>query len=66
MLYLDDILVYAKTKDQVRQYTKLVFEKLRVAGLRLKLSKCWFDCQKVTFFGFEVTLNRLVIDQSKI
>ena len=66
MLYLDDILVYAKTKDQVQQYTKLVFEKLRVASLYLKLSKYWFDYQKVTFLGFKVTLNRLVIDQSKV
>ena len=66
MLYLDDILVYAKTKDQVQQYTKLVFEKLRAAGLCLKLSKCRFDCQKVTFLGFKVTLNRLAIDQSKV
>ena len=66
MLYLDDILVYAKTKDQVQQYTKLVFKKLRTAGLRLKLSKYWFNCQKVTFLGFEVTLNGLAIDQSKV
>ena len=64
--YLDDILVYARTKDQVRQYTKLVFEKLRAAGLRLKLSKCRFDCQKVTFLGFEVTPNGLAMDQSKV
>ena len=40
--YLDDILIYSKTRAEHIQHVCLVLERLRAAGLYAKLSKCEF------------------------
>ena len=42
IIYLDDIIVFSKTPEEHIERLRGVFEKLSVAGLRLKLSKCEF------------------------
>ena len=43
IIYLDDIIVFSKTPEEHIERLRGVFEKLSVAGLRLKLSKCEFS-----------------------
>lgn len=42
LVYLDDILIYTKTMEEHTQLVRQVLEKLLVAKLYIKLSKCEF------------------------
>ena len=42
IIYMDDILIFAKTKEELKWITKLVLEKLRENNLFLKVKKCEF------------------------
>jgi len=44
----------------------MVLERLRDAGLYLKLSKCQFHVQEVTFLGFVVGLGGVKMDPAKV
>ncbi len=49
--YLDDVIVYSKTKDELYTNLELVFDAFRRANLRLKPKKCKFFQTKVEFLG---------------
>jgi hypothetical protein len=49
--YLDDFIVYTETFEQHIELLKKVFEKLRTANIKLKLSKCNFAKSEVEYLG---------------
>lgn len=49
--YIDNILVYSKSRSEHRRHVRLVLEKLRKAGLQCDISKCEFYAPKVTYLG---------------
>jgi uncharacterized membrane protein YukC len=55
--YLDDIVVYSNLLEEHQEHVRLVLAKLREARLYLKLSKCKFEVQRISFVGFIVTLE---------
>ena len=42
LFYVDDLLMYSETEEEHLEHLRLVFQKFREAGLKLKLSKCSF------------------------
>ena len=54
-VYLDDILVFAKTKDELYENLAEIFDRFRKANLRFKPKKCHFLQEKVEFLGYEVS-----------
>src|SRR6266498_3085094 len=43
-VYLDDVIIYSNNLDEYKRHIKAVFEKIRKANLKIKLSKCqWFQ-----------------------
>jgi len=66
LVYIDDIIVVGKTfEEHVRNVTQ-VFQRLRLAGLKLKPSKCQLFQQRVTFLGYVVSSRRIEPDPEKI
>ena len=55
--YLDDILIYSKDIKQHEEHVRLVFDKLRSAGLYAKLEKCNFHQSQVEFLGYIVSCD---------
>lgn len=53
-LYLDDVLLYAKTIDEAINYLQTVLEIFRQEGLTLNLKKCFFLQTAVSYLGFEI------------
>ena len=53
-VYLDDVIVYGKSKEELYDNLKVIFDRLRSAGLRLSPKKCKFLTESVEFLGFEV------------
>ena len=64
--YLDDILIYSKTREEHTRHVCLVLEKLRDAGLFAKLSKCEFAVPETKFLGIIVGRDGLRMDPDKV
>ena len=54
LAYIDNIVVWGDTTEEVLQNTSLVIEKLAEAGLMLNGSKCCFLAQEVELVGHVV------------
>ncbi|GJS33294.1 putative reverse transcriptase domain-containing protein [Tanacetum coccineum] len=66
IVFIDDILIYSKTKEEHEVYLKLVLELLRKEKLYAKFSKCEFWLQEVHFLGHVVNQSGIHVDPSKI
>ncbi|GJZ28563.1 reverse transcriptase domain-containing protein [Tanacetum coccineum] len=66
IVFIDDILIYSKTKEDHEVYLGLVLELLRKEKLYAKFSKCKFWIQEVQFLGHVVNQNGIHVDPSKI
>ena len=66
IVYLDDIIVYSRSRTKYIEYIKKVLEALKKYNLRLKLSKYFFFKTEVDFLGYIVILSRIVISKSKV
>ena len=53
--YLDDIIVSAPNINEHRKTLKIVFERLKQAGLKLNKSKCVFAQSKIKYLGHEIS-----------
>ena len=51
MGYLDDIIIFSKTEEEHLDHLTQVFERLRKAGLKLKLQKCSFFKKHIQYLG---------------
>jgi len=65
-VYLDDILVISSTWEEHLQNLQLVFERLKQAGLWLKLEKCAFAQQNVTYLGHVISEDGISVDPNKV
>ena len=66
IIYLDDIIVFSKTPEEHIERLRGVFEKLSVAGLRLKLSKCEFFKSGITYLGHIVSKDGIETEKKKV
>lgn len=51
MAYLDDIVIFSKTLDEHIVHLEQVFEKLRLAGLKVKPKKCSIAHRRLQYLG---------------
>ncbi len=52
---IDDILIYSRSLEEHITHLRLVLERIKAAGLKLKLSKCAFVRQEVEYLGHVLT-----------
>ena len=64
--YIDDILVVGRTFDEHLENLRLVFERLRTAGLRIKPRKCHFGQKEVDYLGYTVSQDGLAPQSDKV
>ena len=64
--YIDDILIYSKSKKEHRKHVKAVLQRLREAGLNIDINKCEFDVTEVKYLGLIVTTSGIRMDPDKI
>src|ERR1700744_5772547 len=58
-IYMDDILIHAHTKEELRNRTKQVLERLKKHDLYLKPEKCKFERTEVEFLGTIISENTI-------
>ena len=66
IIFIDDILVYSKTKEDHMKHLRIVLQKLRDHKLYAKFSKCEFWLTEVSFIGHILSHNGILVDPSKI
>ena len=64
--YIDDILIYGKTRVELLDRLARVLTRLREAGLKVKPTKCRFFEEEVTFLGHRVNSAGVRPDDFKI
>ncbi|GJW67688.1 putative reverse transcriptase domain-containing protein [Tanacetum coccineum] len=65
IVFIDDILIYTKSKEDHKVHLKLVLELLKKEKLYAKFSKCEFWLQEVHFLGHVVDDNGIHVDPGK-
>jgi RNase H-like domain found in reverse transcriptase/Reverse transcriptase (RNA-dependent DNA polymerase) len=66
IVYMDDILIFANTKEELEQITKLVLEKLREHNLFLKAKKCEFCQTRIEYLGMIIEEGEISMDAVKL
>ncbi|KAK3755142.1 hypothetical protein QZH41_020562, partial [Actinostola sp. cb2023] len=66
IVYIDDIVIYAKTFEEHLERLEAVFTRLHQFGLKLKPSKCTFFRDRVKYLGHIISENGIETDPDKI
>ncbi|XP_057416627.1 uncharacterized protein LOC130711144 [Lotus japonicus] len=66
IVFIDDILVYSKGKEEHEEHLRLVLQTLREKQLFAKFSKCEFWLDTVAFLGHVVSKDGISVDPSKV
>ena len=66
LVYLDDIIVMSKTVDEMLERLRAVLERLRMANLKLKPSKCQILQTRIEFLGHVITKTGVETDPKKV
>ena len=65
-MFIDDILVYSKDRENNDTHLRIVLETLRNEQLFAKLSKCEFWFREVSFLGHIISEEGIQMDPKKI
>ncbi|WRX08486.1 Reverse transcriptase domain - like 6 [Theobroma cacao] len=66
VVFIDDILIYSKSREEHEQHLKIVLQILREHRLYAKFSKCEFWLESVAFLGHVVSKDGIQVDSKKI
>ncbi|GJU62308.1 putative reverse transcriptase domain-containing protein [Tanacetum coccineum] len=66
IVFIDDILIYSKNKQEHEEHLKLILELLKKEELYAKFSKCEFWIPKVQFLGHVINNQGIHMDPAKI
>ena len=66
LVYLDDVIVFGRTFDETLSRLRVVFDRLRDAGLKLRPDKCTFFAKEVTFLGHVISSAGVLPDPANI
>ncbi|MCA6379581.1 MAG: retroviral-like aspartic protease family protein, partial [Cytophagales bacterium] len=64
--YIDDVLCYSNTFEEHLQHLEILFQRLREANIKLKVSKCTFGMFKVLYLGYIVSSAGIAPDPDKV
>ncbi|GKC36695.1 putative reverse transcriptase domain-containing protein, partial [Tanacetum coccineum] len=66
LVFIDDILIYSKNKQEHEKLLKIILELLKKEELYAKFSKCKFWIPKVQFLGHVIDSEEIYVDPAKI
>ena len=66
IVFIDDILVYSRSREQHEEHLRVILGVLRSERLYAKFSKCEFWLREVQFLGNLINQNGILVDPSKI
>ena len=66
IVFIDNILVYSKDREDHDTHLRVMLETLRKERLYAKLSKCEFWLKEVSFLGYIISEEGIRVDPKKI
>ena len=66
ILFIDDILVYSKTREDHKMDLRLILVRLQFEQFYAKFTKCKFWLDRVIFLGHIVSKERVIVDLAKV
>jgi hypothetical protein len=66
LVFIDDILIYSKNREDHKEYLRLVLQVLRENQLYAKFSKCEFFQKQVHYLGHAISKEGVEVDPDKI
>jgi hypothetical protein len=66
VVFIDNILMFSKNKEEHDKHLRMVLQKLRENQLYAKLNKCEFWLKEVSFLGHIISEGGISIDPSKV
>ena len=66
IVFLDDVLVYSRSKEEHDKHLRIVLETLRENKLYAKLSKCEFYSKEISFLGHVINEHGIKMEPSKV
>jgi hypothetical protein len=66
IVYLDDILIFSKTKAEHLKHLAIVMKKLQQEKLLINMKKSSFMKTKLIYLGFVISTNELRMDPDKV
>jgi hypothetical protein len=66
VVFIDNILIFSKMKEEHENHLRLVLEKLRSNQLYTKFSKCEFWLTEITFLGHVISAGGVLVDPDKV
>nr|GFB69685.1 putative reverse transcriptase domain-containing protein [Tanacetum cinerariifolium] len=66
IVFVDDILIYSKSRKEHEGYLKLILRLLKKEELYVKFSKCEFCLSKVQFLSYMIDSEGIHVDPAKI
>lgn len=64
--YMDDVLVYGRSKDEDDQRLAEAFRVIKASGLKLNKEKCRLNQSELTFVGHRISKDGVSPDPKKI
>lgn len=64
--YLDDVLVYSKTRKEHRSHVREVVTRLMNAGLTIDIRKCEFNVTRTKYLGLIISTDGIQMDPDKV
>jgi hypothetical protein len=66
VVFIDDILIYSKTKEDHDNHIRVILQRLRDHRLYAKFLKCEFWLDSVKFLGHTISSDGISVDPTKV
>src|SRR3954466_2523490 len=66
IVFIDDILIYSKDKEEHADHLRIALQTLREHKLYAKFSKCEFWLDEVEFLGHVISTDGIAVNPSKV
>jgi hypothetical protein len=67
VVYLDDVYIYIRTLEgHLEHRVRLVFQRFKEEGLKLRRKKCFIDLQEMEYLGYSVSSGKISVSTKKV
>jgi hypothetical protein len=66
IVYLDNVCIYNRILEEHVEHLRLVLQRLKEEGFKLRLKKCLFGLQEMKYLGYTVSARKISVSTKTI